>query len=57
MDYLDFLGDEAERNKFWSLFSQEDYKRAYSEVRHHQYFYLKEEESDNEEEKTDAKQE
>ena len=57
MDYLDLLGTVNDRRKFWDAFSQEERNRALSEVRHHQYFHLNEEESENEEEKTDAKQE
>ena len=51
------VGTDLERKKFWEAFSHEERNRALSEVRHHQYFHLNEEESENEEEKTDAKQE
>ena len=57
MDYLDLLGTDEERNKFWDSFTPEEHKRALSEVRHHQYFHLNEEDSEKEDETAEAKQE
>ena len=50
MDYLDLLGTYKERDAFWKAYPTEEHKRAFSEVRHHQYFHLNDEESENEEE-------
>ena len=57
MDYLDLLGTDNERDAFWKAYPSEEHKRAFSEVRHHQYFHLNDDEPKNEEDKVDAKQE
>ena len=58
VDYLDLLGSDDERNKFWTAFAQtEDKNHAYSEVRHHQYFHLNKVEEKEEEETLEEKKE